>query len=600
MRNPERVLNSLAMHSKNLSYRFERLYRLLFNEELFYVAYQRTYAKAGNMTKGSNDITIDQMSLSRIDNLIDSLKNESYQPNPSRRVYIPKKNGKMRPLGIPSYDDKLVQEVIRMILEAVYEGSFEHSSHGFRPGRSCHTALKQIHKTFSGTKWFIEGDIQGFFDNINHDVIIRILKERISDDRFIRLIRKFLKAGYMEDWTFHKTYSGTPQGGIISPILANIILDKLDKYMKNAISEFDKGRVRKRTTEYNKLTLTKVQAKKMLQTAKTEDERANLIETIKEARKETINTPYANEMDCGYKRLKYVRYADDFLIGVTGSKEDACTIKNKVKLFLESELALELSDEKTQVTHSEKTAHFLGYDISIRKTNQAKRNVNGRLSRSLNKTVALKIPAGTIRKKLLEYNAVEIKQHSGKEQWKPKSRTMLSNYDDLEILSMYNSEIRGLYNYYSLALNSSSLNMFRHNMEYSLYKTFAQKYRTSVVGICKKYKHSGIFTIEYQNKTGKTLKSQFYNGGFKRQMQATISSDIMPTSSLRVSGNSLVLRLKANICEKCGKEGELEMHHINKLKNLKGKAEWEKIMIARRRKTLALCHECHMMIHHGQ
>src|SRR6185437_2221917 len=226
MRNPERVLNSLSEHSKISSYRFERLYRLFFNEEMFYVAYQRIYAKTGNMTEGVDGKTIDEMSLSRITRLIGALRDETYRPNPCRRTYIPKKNGKMRPLGIPSFDDKLVQEVIRMILESTFEKQFEDSSHGFRPRRSCHTALMQIQKNFTATKWFIEGDIKGFFDNIDHDVLMEILRDRIEDDRFLRLIRKFLNAGYVEDWVFHKTYSGTPQGGIISPILANIYLDK--------------------------------------------------------------------------------------------------------------------------------------------------------------------------------------------------------------------------------------------------------------------------------------------------------------------------------------------------------------------------------------
>ena len=187
MRNPENVLNSLSKHSGNLNYKFERLYRVLFNEEMFYVAYQNIYSKTGNMTAGADGKTIDGMSIDRVEQLIGSLKNETYQPNPSKRTYIPKKNGKKRPLGIPSFDDKLVQEVVRMILEAIYEGSFEHTSHGFRPKRSCHTALIDIQKTFTAVKWFIEGDIKGFFDNINHDVLINILRERIADERFLRL-----------------------------------------------------------------------------------------------------------------------------------------------------------------------------------------------------------------------------------------------------------------------------------------------------------------------------------------------------------------------------------------------------------------------------
>ena len=198
-RSPEKVLNSLTEHSVNLNYKFERLYRILFNEEMYYVAYQRIYAKPGNMTAGSDGKTIDRMSLNRFEKLITSLKDESYQPQPSRRVYIPKKNGKMRPLGVPAFDDKLLQEVVRMVLEAIYEGQFENTSHGFCPKRSCHTALTQGKETFSGVKWFVEGDIKGFFDNINHEVLVNTLKEHIADDRFIRLIRKLLNAGYLEN-----------------------------------------------------------------------------------------------------------------------------------------------------------------------------------------------------------------------------------------------------------------------------------------------------------------------------------------------------------------------------------------------------------------
>lgn len=208
------ILNSLASHSKNGDYVFQRIYRLLYNPEMYFRAYQNIYAKQGNMTSGTDNKTIDEMSIARINNLIDKLKDERYKPNSARRVYIPKKNGKTRPLGIPSFDDKLLQEVIRMILESIYEGYFEDTSHGFRPNRSCHTALSCVQRYYTGCKWFIEGDIEAFFDKINHDTLISILSERIKDERFLRLIRKFLNAGYIEDWKFYKTYSGTPQGGL--------------------------------------------------------------------------------------------------------------------------------------------------------------------------------------------------------------------------------------------------------------------------------------------------------------------------------------------------------------------------------------------------
>ena len=214
MRSPERVLNSLSEHSKDASYKFERLYRILFNEEMFYVAYQRIYAKEGNMTKGSDGQTIDNMSLKRIEKLIDTLKDETYQPQPSKRVYIPKKNGKKRPLGVPTFNDKLIQEVVRMVLEAIYEGNFEYTSHGFRPNRSCHTALTHIQKEFNGAKWFVEGDIKGFFDNLNHDWIMKFISSRITDSSVLRLVEKMLKAGILKNGEFYVDEFGAGQGSL--------------------------------------------------------------------------------------------------------------------------------------------------------------------------------------------------------------------------------------------------------------------------------------------------------------------------------------------------------------------------------------------------
>lgn len=591
-RSPEKVLNSLTEHSKDLNYKFERLYRILFNEEMYYVAYQRIYAKPGNMTAGSDGKTIDQMSLKRIEKLIASLKDESYQPQPSRRVYIPKKNGKTRPLGVPTFDDKLVQEIVRMVLDAIYEGQFENVSHGFRPKRSSHTALMHVKNTFSGAKWFVEGDIKGFFDNINHQIMINTLKKRIADERLIRLIRKFLNAGYLENWKFHNSYSGTPQGGIISPILANIYLDRLDKFMKEYTENFDKGKERKHCKQSISLENKRCQIRKKIKVEKDQMQRAELIKQLKANQKESLRFPRGDEMDADYRKLKYVRYADDFLIGIIGSKQDAIKIKEDITKFLNDIMALELSDEKTLITHSTEAAKFLGYEISIRKSNATKRIAIG-VTRVFNKKIQLMVSKDLVRNKLLEYKVLEIKTHNGKEQWKPKSRPYLVGKDELEIIKKYNSEIRGLANYYSLANNCCRLAQFGYIMEYSMYKTFAHKYRTKVPLILKKYNRNGYFSVRYRLKNGESKDLTFYHDGFARKKEPMryMNIDNIPNTHY-FSANSLINRLKKEKCEFCGATDRLAMHHVRKLNNLKGDSPLEKRMIARKRKTIALCGIC--------
>ena len=601
MRNSERVLNSLAKHSKQPDYKFERLYRLLFNEQMYYVAYQRIYAKEGNMTKGADNKTIDRMSISRIEKLISSLKDESYQPIPSRRVYIPKKNGKKRPLGIPTFNDKLLQEVVRMILEAIYEGSFDMNSHGFRPKRSCHTALRQIQRTFNGARWFIEGDIKGFFDNIDHGVMISILEKRISDERFLRLIRKFLNAGYLEDWTYHKTYSGTPQGGIISPMLANIYLDQLDRYVREYIQRFDKGKERADNPERIKFEYGKRLAVLKLEKVKDKEQRKFIVKEIKAYDKGRAAISCGVDMDENFRRLKYVRYADDFLCAVIGTKAEAETIKQDIKVFLQEKLALELSEEKTLITHGRKSAKFLGYEITVRKSNDQRRDKRGRLRRTYGKRVCLNVSTETVRKKLFDWGVLELTNRNGKEIWKPKCKSGLIFNDDLEILDSYNREIVGFYNYYSIANNCAhALNNFKYIMEYSMYKTFAGKYKCRTRKVNKKYRKNGRFIVTHMTKTG-VKERYFYDGGFKRKKPTYKSEcDIMPRTIYTAGRISLVERLKARECELCGATDDLVMHHVRKLKNLQGKESWERHMIARKRKTIAVCRSCHKKIHDGK
>lgn len=600
MRSPEYVLSSLRQHSKDRTYRYERIYRLLYNSDLYYTAYHNIYAKPGNMTRGVDDVTADGMTLSKIDRLIDALRNESYQPKPARRIYIPKKNGKLRPLGIQSFDDKLVQEVIRMILESIYEDDFEECSCGFRPGRSCHTALTQIRRCYTGSRWFIEGDIQGFFDNIDHDVLIRIMEKRINDDRFLRLIRKFLNAGYMEEKQLHTTYSGTAQGGIISPILANIYLNELDKKVMSMAEHFRQGKSRKAMSSAKAIQFQLSKRKNKMATADSET-RKQLCKEISALEQQRLRVPASDPMQADYRRLHYVRYADDWLIGVIGSKEDCVQIKQEIGWFLKEELHLTLSDEKTLITNAQSNAHFLGYDIHVRKSSSqaAYRNAKGVLQRHYTAAVVMTIPENLIRDKLLSCGALSIGYHDGKEVWKPIARRDIQHRNELDILDQYNAEVRGLYNYYSLAQNCCTLHVFGNVMRYSLYKTLAAKYRCPKSRIISKYSDKGRFCIRFTDAKGRQRQRFFYDSGFMRKaIPKGTDVDAQPRQVIYQSHGYMVSRLKAGICELCGREHtSLQMHEIRNMKLLTGNDDWQRIMRDKRRKTLAVCPDCHSLIH---
>lgn len=607
MRSPQNVLESLSSKACNSNYQYQRLYRNLYNPEFYLTAYQKIQAKQGSMTAGTDGKTADGMGMKRINALIAKLRDFSYQPSPARRTYIPKANGKKRPLGIPSFDDKLVQEVVRMILESIYEPTFLNTSHGFRPKRSCHTALQYVQKNFTGVKWFVEGDIKGCFDHVDHHVLVNILRRRIQDEHFIGLIWKFLKAGYMEDWVYHNTYSGTPQGSIISPILANIYLNELDVFMAQYAQTFRQGDKRRINPAYKK-PLDKRRGKqewlKRNEHKISQEQKAAVKAEIDEINQYLRTIPYVDPMDDGYKRLVYVRYADDFLIGVIGSKVDAKQVKADVGQFIRQQLLLELSQEKTLITHGSDFAQFLSFQITTSTEQNSTRTKAGYIKRSYTGRIKLYVPKEKWLKRLLSYGALKIqydKNNGNKEIWVPICRSGLRNLDDLEILNQYNAEIRGLYNYYRIAHNATVLNNFLYVMKYSMYKTFAGKYRTSMRKIIQKYTKNRDFAITYQGKSGEK-SVVFYNQGMRRDTHVSATDpDIIGRARENRNYTSLVQRLRGCQCEWCGAtDVEIEIHHVKKLKDLSGRAEWERHMIARRRKTMALCHNCHVKLHAGK
>ena len=585
--------NSLA----NKEEVFTKLYRYLLRPDIYFVAYKNLYANNGAATKGVNEDTADGFSEAKIDSIIKALADETYQPMPVRRTYIQKKNNrkKLRPLGIPTFTDKLVQEVLRMILEAVYEPIFLDVSHGFRPKRSCHTALKQLRREFNGTRWFVEGDIKGCFDNINHAVLVGLLSNKIKDARITKLIYKFLKAGYLENWQYHKTYSGTPQGGIISPLLANIYLHELDKFVMKLKSEFDTPGVGQITPEYRELH-NEIKRLSHRLTKVTGEEREMVLAEYKPKRQKLMTIPCTAQTD---KKLKYVRYADDFLIAVKGNREDCQWIKSKLAEFIGDTLKMELSEDKTLITHSSKCARFLGYDVRVRRSGKIKRGGPGHVKmRTLNGGVELLVPLNDKIRQFVFTKGVAMQKEDGS--MFPVHRKYLIGLTDLEIVSVYNAELRGICNYYGMASNFCKLHYFAYLMEYSCLKTLASKHKTSLSKIIDKFNDgTGKWGVPYETKLGNKRRYFANYADCKGKGSAT---DYISNTAI-VYGyavNTLENRLKAKVCELCGttESDHYEVHHINKLKNLKGKERWEIAMIAKHRKTLVVCRDCHRSIIH--
>ena len=497
----------------------------------------------------------------------------------------------MRPLGIPSFRDKLLQEAIRRILEAIYEPIFHGNSHGFRPHRSCHTCIKQIKRDFTGTVWFIEGDIKACFDSINHKVLIEILQRKIKDTRLINLIRQFLKAGYVEDYTYNSSYNGTPQGGILSPILANIYLNELDKKVDDIKEKFDESRSAKLTETYREKGNEIKRLSRQIDNEKDEQKRKELFAVLTKRKQDLRKIPCSPQDN---KRLVYARYADDWLIGICGNKKDCEVIKKEIGSYLKNTLKLELSEEKTLITHSSKRTRFLGYDISVRRSQVVKRTKKGIKKRTMNHQVQLSIPLEEKIKKFLFTKGVVVQTDNG--DLKPVHRPSLLRLSDREIVERYNAEIRGTCNYYHLASNYHKLNYFCYLMEYSCLKTFAMKFKTSISEIKSKYRHENTWSIPYMTKNGLNhvhiaKTSDCKNGIFY--------NTTLP-SNQNTSRTTIYARLQARYCELCTDRNAetYEIHHVGSLKKL-GDSVWEKVMKKKRRKTLVVCRKCHTHVIHG-
>jgi len=593
VQDPNVLLTMLNRMAQKPEVKFDKLFQKLYNTDLWLMAYESIAPAAGNMTKGVDDRTVDGMGIERIRAVVADLKASRYRPAPVRRTYIEKTNGKLRPIGIPGFEDKLLQTVVKLILEAIYEPTFSEHSHGFRPGRSCHTALQQV-KRMTGTKWWVEGDIKACFDSLDHQTLLTILGQRIIDKRFLHLVEQFLRAGYVEDWEYHDTYSGTPQGGNLSPVLANVYLNELDRQMEAKIAEFNHGKQRKLTSEYKRIINERRKAKKKAQ--QTGD-----WSTYKQLTAQMLETQATDPQDPGFRRMTYCRYADDFLVGIAGSKSDAITVKEWLTEYLKTELHLELSAEKTLITNARKRVRFLGYDI---RRWRGKRILRYRtthgpvIQRTCSQKLVLLIP----REKCEQFTRTYGDTH----RWHGKSRGSLTYLSELEILLIYNAEIRGFLGYYALADNLTSVgsNILWLTTS-SFMRTLADKRRSTVNKVAKSLKQGPnhyTLTLKREDGIGKEYRLLSSTKQLHRKTvsyQSTV--DTVPNTWQFRGKTELGQRLSASRCEWCGTQnGPFEVHHVRKLKDLRGKTTWERYMIARQRKTLVLCKRCHVDLHAGR
>jgi group II intron reverse transcriptase/maturase len=569
----------------------EDVYRQLYNPDLSLRAYGRISRNAGALTEGVTEETVDGMSLGLIRTLIDELRHERFRWTPVRRVLIPKSNGKTRPLGVPTWPDKLLQEVVRSLLEAYYEPQFSDHSHGFRPGMGCDTALQDVAQNWKGTRWFIEGDIKGCFDNIDHTVLVSILREKIHDGRFVRLIEAMLKAGYMEDDRVRRpTLSGTPQGGVASPLLANIYLDRLDQHVEMMICPaYTMGRVKKLDPQYVSLCKKRSLAKERGQMA-----------LYRELGRVLAKMPTQVSHDPGYRRLKYVRYADDFILGFVGPRREAEMIRDQIGGFLHEHLKLEMSPEKTLITHAGDRARFLGYEITTR-AKRGSRSVS--TERVSSHGIKLMIPAQVV---------VDL---SGLYKAKGRPAPKLGHRfdDDFEVIAHYGSVYRGYVQYYKHASNLGWFGHLHWAMYWSLLRTLAAIHKTTANAMRSKYAASHVTREGVVKRVLKATKPRpdggldyeavFGDVSLKTDRYAPIQDG--PIRRHHVERRTqLVDRLLANTCELCGSDDRINVHHVRKLKDLKTPGRrmppvWKQIMAARRRKTLVVCHTCHVAIHRG-
>lgn len=586
----DRLKSLRELNSKNNHFLNFDLYKLMLKEGTLLAGYEKIRMNQGATTPGVGKQSLDAFSHKRLDKLRDRLRNESWQPSPARRIYIPKFGKKeKRPLGIQGPEEKIVQATMLLVLEAIYEPIFLETSFGFRPGRGVHNALKGIDQKYDGMTYAIEGDIKGMYDNVNHRTLVMLLEKRIKDDRFIRLVWKMLKSGYLEtDKPLVKPDIGTPQGSIVSPILANIYLHELDLFMADKGLNVPIRNSKIRTPVYrdmdNRMRLLKSFISKLDSSS---EERCCLLKELKTLKVKSLGV----RMYCDpSNRVFYTRYADDFIVGVAGSLDYTNALKEEISVFL-STLSLALSVNKTKVTDLRKDfAFFLGHkimiDTSVKYAYVKPKGKSRYLRRVTGRLVSIQAPIERIVQRLATKGFCDSKGF-------PTAKKLWVTQEDNQIVSNFNHTIRGIFGFYSGVHKRRFLQRIWYILKFSCALTLASKHRCSLKKVfCK---HGNLLTINYGSSGERhvMLHQPSLREEDRKWQVGRKFEDPYRLIAARVSKTKLYEE-----CCICGAPSS-EMHHIRHLKDTKS-GFTKRIMGLINRKQIPVCIDCHDSIHSGK
>lgn len=591
----EQLIAINKLSKKSQKWIHKDVFRILNKDEIWIAAYENLKSNKGALTPGSTPETMDGISLERLKKLKTQVCTESYRFKNVKLTHILRPDGRKRPLGLPTASDKIVQEVMRMILEAIYEPTFSKLSFGFRTGLGCHDALDHIESRFRWVDYVIEGDIEQAYPTINHHILVKIIKKRIDDPRFIRLIWKLLGCGILDEEriTFSKT--GVPQGSIVSPILANIYYQELDEYVQNLKENLEPPEPKKnlKSKAYKSLEYKISKVFKEMEILNPQSlERQKLAKELKQLRTERLSTiGLKNKVT----RIEYVRYADDWMIGVSGDKILAFDIKAKIANFMENTLDQKLHPTKTKVINLRKgNAHFLGYEIFLPKNRPISR-YKGKGVQTIRRgqpQLRFDIPVAEVTKRYIERGYLK-KLPNGV---RPISKASYTTLEDHVIVNHYRSLWLGLLNYYSGCTNRGRLQYIHYLLHMSCAITLGHRHRMSATKIFKKHGKSltikvnnTIKTISFPYKTSWKLSERRWYQGKKISIPTHRYANLISRSALG---------LPCCICD--SEKGPIEMHHVKHVRKqgFRYKGFHEQMALLNR-KQVPLCKNCHKKVHAG-